>query len=238
MVDSSGRRLPCQILEPALTHLPGWLTGLYEGPGQGRVAVGFMAADVPGFGYKAFRVEYGPAPRPAERSLGGDGRIENEFFVVSVNAADGTEMKVGYFADEGEMINAFWRTAENHRLHLVGANILNFDLPYLMRRSMEFGVKVPIKLNLRRYQVDPICDLMQILAHWGSFRFKPLKWHCERYGIPIPMPDIDGSMVKDLEDVDLAQYVASDVWITRELWRKMDGIYWPPQVNVPNPYKQ
>jgi len=90
MVDSSGHRVLCQMLEPALTDLPGWLIGLYEGPGEDRVAVGFMAADVPGFGYKAFRVEYGPASPPAEGSPGGDGRIENEFFAVTVNPADGT----------------------------------------------------------------------------------------------------------------------------------------------------
>ncbi|MGB6837552.1 MAG: glycoside hydrolase family 38 C-terminal domain-containing protein [Dehalococcoidia bacterium] len=90
MVDSSGHRVPCQMLEPALTDLPGWLTGLYEGLGEDRVPVGFMAADVPGFGYKTFRLEYSRLSRPEEGLLGGDRRIENEFFAVTVNPADGT----------------------------------------------------------------------------------------------------------------------------------------------------
>ena len=90
IVDSSGRRVPCQILEPALADLPDWLTGLFEGLGGDRVAVGFLAANVPGLGYKTFRVEYGLPSSPKEGSPGGDGRIENEFFAVTVNPVDGT----------------------------------------------------------------------------------------------------------------------------------------------------
>jgi hypothetical protein len=132
------------------------------------------------------------------------------------------------------IIEWFWEEAERHRLQLVGANILNFDLPFLLRRSMDLGIKVPVKLELRRFQVEPICDTMQILSHWGAFRYKSLKFMCLRYGIEIPMPDVDGSMVQDMDDPTLAQYTASDVWCTRELWKKMDGIYWPKIVNVPN----
>lgn len=136
---------------------------------------------------------------------------------------------------EKMLIEWFWQTAVDHRLQLVGFNILNFDLPFLMRRSMDLGIRVPNKLSLRRYQVEPICDLMQILSHWGAFKHKSLKWFCQRYDITIPMPETDGSMVKDMDDPTLAQYTASDVWTTRELWKKMDGIYWPKVPSYPNP---
>lgn len=136
------------------------------------------------------------------------------------------------YSTEAELLEHFWFTSRANGNRLVGANILNFDIPYLLRRSMDLNVP-PERLNLRRFQTEPICDLMQILAHWGAMRFKPLKWTCQRYGISIPMPETDGSMVADMSDADLVQYTASDVYITRELWRKMDGIYWPGRYRTP-----
>ncbi|NIN00530.1 MAG: hypothetical protein GTO24_21340 [candidate division Zixibacteria bacterium] len=137
------------------------------------------------------------------------------------------------YENEAELIDAFWHNAVNHRLRMVGYNILNFDIPYLLRRSLDLGLWVPPKLNLRRYQIEPICDLMQILAHWDSRRYKSLKFICNRYGIENPMPDIDGSMVATLNDPMTCRYQASDVHIIRELWKRMDGVYWPQTYNVP-----
>jgi alpha-mannosidase len=75
LVDDRGKRWPCQQIESA-----------DERPG--RVTVGFVAGAVPGFGYRTYRVEYGapPAARRATRRP----RIENDFFVVEVDAKDGT----------------------------------------------------------------------------------------------------------------------------------------------------
>ena len=83
LVDAGGRRVPCQTLSPPQSRymeIPGVAPGSLE--------VGFIAPDVPGTGYSALRVVYGPAreshaPKTARV-------IENEHFEVAANPVDGT----------------------------------------------------------------------------------------------------------------------------------------------------
>ncbi len=86
VVDPSGRAIPCQVL-----MTPGWRTSPL-GPVEkvappARVDVGFVAPDVPGFGYRTLGVVYGPARPPAAAS--GDS-IENDLMRVTADPADGT----------------------------------------------------------------------------------------------------------------------------------------------------
>lgn len=52
-----------------------------------RVEVGFLAPQVPGMGYRALRVVYGQGQRPQPQPAGA---IENEYFRVEVDPAEGT----------------------------------------------------------------------------------------------------------------------------------------------------
>ena len=78
LVDAAGRKAPLQLLERGLRS---------PLDARERVIVGFVAADVPAYGYRAYRVEYGEARRETR-----DRRreIENEFFRVTADPADGT----------------------------------------------------------------------------------------------------------------------------------------------------
>ena len=74
LLDDNGRRYPCQPVAGS-------------GAPQGdRTDVGFVAGDVPGFGYTTYAVEYGEAAVVAH----GQPYIENEYFRVEANAEDGT----------------------------------------------------------------------------------------------------------------------------------------------------
>ncbi len=79
LVDDAGRRWPCQPIESA-------------DPRPGRVTVGFVAGDVPGFGYRTYEVEYGahPAGRARRAATSAAPRIENEHFAVTVDRGDGS----------------------------------------------------------------------------------------------------------------------------------------------------
>ncbi|MGD0205461.1 MAG: hypothetical protein ABSB57_03340, partial [Dehalococcoidia bacterium] len=77
--DEDGRRVPLQPLRPSLPS-PDAI--------QKRGEVGFLARDVPAYGYKTFRVVYGKPtrpgrPRPARA-------IENDYFRVEASTLDGT----------------------------------------------------------------------------------------------------------------------------------------------------
>jgi len=85
VVDPSGRAIPCQVLPP--DGKPSPLGPVSQVAPPPRIDVGFVAADVPGFGYRTFGVVHGPARR---RTAAKGDSIENELFVVTADPADGT----------------------------------------------------------------------------------------------------------------------------------------------------
>jgi DNA polymerase elongation subunit (family B) len=126
---------------------------------------------------------------------------------------------------EKEMLETFWRLFKECGGACVGYNILGFDLPYLMRRSMALGVKLPFIPNLAKYRTEPITDLMMIIYNWGSDKYKSLKQVAKLYGIENAAPDVDGSMVAGLDADQLIAYQISDVKMVMALYEKMNGVY-------------
>lgn len=64
--------------------------------------------------------------------------------------------------DEARTLRDFWELTrgEMGRLNtLIGFNIFNFDLPFLIRRSWKHGVPVPFGIRRGRYWGDQIIDL-------------------------------------------------------------------------------
>ena len=70
-----------------LTELP---PGAPPGFDPARAEIGFVARDVPGYGYKVYRIEEAQAPVPARGAPDAAGGIENESFHVVADPADGT----------------------------------------------------------------------------------------------------------------------------------------------------
>ena len=128
-----------------------------------------------------------------------------------------------YDHSEKEILEMFWLYYEDCGGNSCGYNIIGFDLPYIMRRSFDLGVKVPLRPSLAKYRTEPTIDLMGILFNWGQA--KGLKWVCKRYGIENPFEDLDGSQVKDMDIETLRAYAANDVKLVQELYKKMSGIY-------------
>jgi DNA polymerase elongation subunit (family B) len=124
---------------------------------------------------------------------------------------------------EKEALEAFWFYFNRAGGVSCGYNIIGFDLPYILRRSFALGVKPSIIPKLAKYQTYPTIDLMGILYNWGQA--KGLKWVCKRYGIENPLPDLDGSKVKDMDQETLIKYSINDVKLIVDLYKKMAGIY-------------
>ena len=137
------------------------------------------------------------------------------------------EDESGWFIplSEAGMIQAFWDELSNHFGNCVGYNILGFDLPYLMRRSMALEVENPFIPNLVKYRTEPVTDLMQILYNWEFGKWKGLKQVAKLYRIPNECPDVDGSKVSTLTPDELRAYQVSDVKLTTALYAKMNGVY-------------
>ncbi len=124
---------------------------------------------------------------------------------------------------EIDIVAAFWENFAKVFGRCCGYNILNFDLPYLLRRSMAFGIKPSIVPTLAKYRIDPVFDLYQILYNWQPG--KGLKTVAKLYGIPVPAGDLDGSQVAAMDAETLKGYVLSDLQVTVKLFKKMNSVY-------------
>jgi len=142
---------------------------------------------------------------------------------MSPSGDDVIEWGEDYTITEEDIIETFWTNFADCRGNCVGFNILGFDLPYLMRRSMALGIRIPFLPALAKFRTEPVTDLYAILYNWGPG--KGLKTIANLYGIHNDCPDVDGSKVKDLDRETLRAYQASDVKLVIDLYQKMNGVY-------------
>lgn len=143
--------------------------------------------------------------------------------VVAIGMKEEDDPIHSMIGEEETLLAWFWNKFSSHNGKCCGYNILGFDLPYLMRRSMALGIVPKYKPFLAKYRTEPTRDLMGILYNWGQAR--SLKWVCQRYGIDNPLPELNGSKVAEMDDETLEKYVENDVRLIYELHEKMKGVY-------------
>jgi len=105
--------------------------------------------------------------------------------------------------DEAFLLAWFWDAVTNCRL--VGFNILNFDLPVLIRRSQLLGVAHPV-VNLDRYRT-PHIDVMERLSFNGRLTYRSLNFYARRFGVELVETDL-------VVGADIPALVAAGEWDT------------------------
>lgn len=112
--------------------------------------------------------------------------------VIAISLQNGIESQVEVHLtgdpetrSESDLIRWFWTAFAKADGRTCGYNIISFDLPYLLRRSFDLSIQVPIQPQLSKFRTDPTTDLMAILYNWGPV--KGLKWVCRCYGINNPL---------------------------------------------------
>lgn len=152
-------------------------------------------------------------------------RLLGEGFDRDEEGPNGEQISVHYERTEVDLLKEFWAVFKYCNGCAVGYNILGFDIPYLLRRSMAAGVKVLLFPNLAKFRTEPITDLMAILYNWGSDRYKSLKQVARIYKLVNDCPDVDGSKLASLTPDQLRAYQTSDVKLVMQLYQKMNGVY-------------
>lgn len=135
-----------------------------------------------------------------------------------------------FHLDEARTLRGFWKLLadfDTRRDLIIGHNVLDFDLPFLYKRSRISRVQPSILLNFARYRHAPIYDTMREWAHWdlraGMLSLTHLA-EILKVGIAKTY-GIDGSRVYDEflagNHELIAEYCLQDVRLVRAVYYRM-----------------
>jgi len=133
---------------------------------------------------------------------------------------------------EKELLRSFitdWNTFQSKSRDgkSVGYNSINYDWAVIKRRMAILGLNswVFIQPNMNRYYGE--IDLMNVAYNFGysAGKTKGLKILSAILGIKPLVEDVSGEDVINLTSEEILEYNMSDVYLTREIFRKFNGIY-------------
>ncbi len=129
--------------------------------------------------------------------------------------------------DERDLLVHFWWQVEAaiaSRLPIVGWNVHDFDLPFLIGRSRILGVNVPAGLRHGRYWSDLVVDLMKVWTLDRYSVYAKLDTVGRALGLGGKTDGIDGSQFHVLWSTDRAkavEYLRRDVELTAAIYEKI-----------------
>lgn len=135
---------------------------------------------------------------------------------------------LAFHLDEAQTLRSFWKFVRRLNLRsdlIVGHNVLDFDLPFIVKRSVIHGIRPSLQIPFRRYQAQPVFDTMW---EWGLWRHRiSLHTLALALGISSPKEDgINGSQVYDAwlegRDTQIADYCLRDVECVREIYYRLN----------------
>ncbi len=164
---------------------------------------------------------------------------------ISCGFANGKEfrLKSYYGDDEKILLQEFADLLINHYDYnyklLCAHNGKEFDFPYIARRMLVDGIKLPNILDLagkKPWEIKHL-DTMELWKFGDYKHYTSLELLAALFDIPTPKDDIDGSQVgnvywveKDLERI--AVYCQKDVLTTAQLLRKYIGLDLIPESDI------
>jgi len=159
--------------------------------------------------------------------------ISAGFFVKD----DGSEFRIKSFAseDENQVLQDFAdllnsKYFQRNDLKLCAHNGKEFDFPYIARRMIINGIKLPKQLAVygKKPWETPFCDTMELWRFGDYKHYTSLELLTHILGIPSPKNDIDGSDVarvyyeeKDLDRIK--KYCENDVVAVAQVMLKYMG---------------
>lgn len=154
--------------------------------------------------------------------------------VKSIDGKLGVKIKSYYGVDEKKILNDFVKlinTQYNRKEQMLcGHNAKEFDIPYLSRRMLINGIKLPAMLNLagKKPWEIPHLDTMELWKFGDYKNFTSLELLATLFGIPTPKDDIEGSDVARVyyieKDIDrIVKYCQKDVLTVIQLILRYQG---------------
>lgn len=131
------------------------------------------------------------------------------------------------------------KISKENEIYLCAHNGKEFDFPYISRRMLVNGVKLPALLNVtaRKPWETPFIDTLDLWKFGDHKHYTSLALLTFIFGIQSPKTDLDGSMVaktywvdKDLQRI--ARYCRNDVLAIAQLVLKFKGEDLIPTENI------
>jgi uncharacterized protein YprB with RNaseH-like and TPR domain len=155
-------------------------------------------------------------------------------FLKTTEGKEQFRIKSFYGHDEKQVLLSFAELLDKHFYRadhrLCGHNGKEFDFPWIARRMMIHGIKIPALLNTsgkKPWEVNHL-DTMEMWKFGDYKNHTSLNLLAALFGVPTPKDDIDGSMVhkvyyeeKNLERI--VTYCQKDVLTVAQLLRKFRG---------------
>jgi len=172
--------------------------------------------------------EYDKRLKKRERSLRSAALDIDSAVIRSIAFAVGEGEIEFLIGDEGKILEEFsqhWNKIKIEGGTSCGFNSINYDWSLILRRFVANGIDPMYTPNMNRYSGE--IDLFNIASNFGyaAGRNKGLKDLAKLFGIEALAEGMDGSMVDAMSDEDLELYNKSDVHLTREIFKKMNGVY-------------
>lgn len=122
---------------------------------------------------------------------------------------------------------------------LCGHNIKEFDIPYICRRMLINGLKLPPIFNIagkKPWEISFI-DTLELWKFGDYKNYTALKLLTAVFGIPTPKDDIDGSQVaevyyKEKNIKRIALYCQKDVVATAQVFLRLNGMELIKEENI------
>lgn len=151
-----------------------------------------------------------------------------------------------FHLDEARTLRAFWKLLTSFRVNrdlIIGHNILEFDLPFLYKRSRILQVKPAVSLNFARYRSQPIYDTMKEWSHWAWEPGRKLQSLAQLLNIGFTKANnMDGSRIYDAFNAGLhtevAEYCIRDVELMRAVYYRMNFLDAPASKGVTRAFHQ
>lgn len=139
----------------------------------------------------------------------------------------------------GEFSEMLAKFTNSEDKQLCGHNGKEFDFPYIARRMLINGLKLPVLLDTagkKPWEVKHL-DTMELWKFGDYKNYTSLELLAHIFKIPTPKDDIDGSMVGTIywqeNDLDrIKEYCQKDVLTTAQLFLKYKGLPLIEEENV------
>jgi predicted PolB exonuclease-like 3'-5' exonuclease len=126
--------------------------------------------------------------------------------------------------DESAQLRQFWQLAADFD-QFIGHHILEFDLPFIIKRSIVHRVKPTKELSFSRHQSVPIFDTKKEWDSWSNTPATSLDTLAKLFGFQTSKQGIDGSQVYDFWQAgrfqEIYDYCKRDVELTRKIYHRL-----------------